>query len=74
MEFLGCPVAGDTIYGHRQSSLPIKRFFLHAAHLSIRLPGEKVPRHFEATLPPELVDVLESLRQGQPSQVDFHPV
>ncbi len=72
MEFLGCPVAGDTIYGRRQSSLPLKRFFLHAARLTIRLPGEKIPHHFEATLPSELVEVLLSLRQGQPSQVDFH--
>jgi 23S rRNA pseudouridine1911/1915/1917 synthase len=66
MEFLGCPVAGDTIYGRRQSSLRLNRFFLHAARLTIRLPGEKEARIFEAHLPPELLKVLEQLRQSQP--------
>ncbi len=71
LEFLGCPVTGDTIYGRRQSSLPLNRFFLHAAKLTVRLPGEKKARHFEAPLPPELAEVLEHLRQGQPPHPDF---
>ena len=70
MAFLGCPVAGDTIYGSRQSSLHLNRFFLHAARLTIRLPGEKEPRVFEANLPPELVKTLEHLRQSQPPDAE----
>ncbi len=66
MEFLGCPIAGDTIYGCRQSSLRLNRFFLHAARLTIRLPGEKEPRVFEAHLPAELLIALGQLRQSQP--------
>lgn len=61
LAFLGCPVVGDTVYGRSRPSLPLKRHFLHAARLAIRLPGEKEPRTFEAPLPVELERILESL-------------
>jgi 23S rRNA pseudouridine1911/1915/1917 synthase len=61
--FLGCPVAGDRVYGHRKVTIPVGRHFLHASRLKIRLPGETEPRFFEAPLPDELVAVLEQLRQ-----------
>ena len=63
MTFLGCPVAGDTVYGHRNASVPLKRQFLHATRLSILLPGEAKRRTFEAPLPDELEEVLERLRE-----------
>jgi 23S rRNA pseudouridine1911/1915/1917 synthase len=63
LAFVGCPVAGDTVYGRQHSTIPIKRHFLHAARLTIRLPGEKEPRTFEAPLPEELKSVLEGLRR-----------
>ncbi len=63
LAFLGCPVAGDTIYGRQHSTIPVKRHFLHAARLTIRLPGEKTPRTFEASLPEELNTVLDGLRR-----------
>jgi 23S rRNA pseudouridine1911/1915/1917 synthase len=59
LAFLGCPVAGDTVYGKRHSSIPIERHFLHATRLRLRLQGETEPRTFEAPLPNELVQVLE---------------
>jgi len=62
LAFIGCPIVGDNVYGHRKSSLPLNRHFLHAARLTIRLPGEDEPRTFESPLPPDLVQVLESLR------------
>lgn len=62
--FLGCPIVGDVIYGHRKSSLEISRHFLHAYRLKIILPGEKQARTFEAQLPGELLLVLERLRKG----------
>jgi 23S rRNA pseudouridine1911/1915/1917 synthase len=37
---------------------------LHAARLTIRLPGEKSPRTFEAPLPEELNTVLKGLRRA----------
>lgn len=61
LAFIGCPVVGDTIYGKRHASLPLDRHFLHAARLTILLPGEKETRTFEAPLPPELNQVLETL-------------
>jgi 23S rRNA pseudouridine1911/1915/1917 synthase len=63
MAFLGCPVAGDTIYGRRHSTIPVKRHFLHAASLTLRLPGEQQARTFQAPLPPELENVLNHLRE-----------
>jgi 23S rRNA pseudouridine1911/1915/1917 synthase len=63
MAFLGCPVAGDTVYGHKHSTIPLNRQFLHAVRIKIRLPGEAEPRRFEAPLPEELVAVLEELRK-----------
>jgi 23S rRNA pseudouridine1911/1915/1917 synthase len=62
LQFLGCPVSGDTVYGRKKATLPLERHFLHAASLTIRLPGEKVPRTFQAALPEELNQVLYSLR------------
>lgn len=62
LQFLGCPVAGDTIYGRRNPTVPLDRHFLHAARLTVLLPGEAEPRTFEAPLPPELDQVLEKLR------------
>jgi 23S rRNA pseudouridine1911/1915/1917 synthase len=60
--FLGCPIVGDEIYGRKKPSIPMDRHFLHARSLKILLPGEKKPRVFEAPLPEELEQVLDSLR------------
>lgn len=62
MAYLGCPIVGDTVYGHRRSSLAINRHFLHAFRLVILLPNEPTQRQFEAPLPSELMNLLESLR------------
>ncbi len=62
LAFLGCPVAGDTVYGRRRATLPLQRHFLHAFRLSILLPGEAAPRTFEAPLPAELQSVLDALQ------------
>jgi 23S rRNA pseudouridine1911/1915/1917 synthase len=60
--FLGCPIVGDKVYGHRKQTIDIDRHFLHAAKLKIILPGKNQPQTFEAPLPAELVDVLDDLR------------
>lgn len=64
LAFIGCPVAGDMIYGHKRSSIPVERHFLHAHRLTINLPGEKAPRTFEASLPGDLEQVLDQLRKN----------
>lgn len=63
LAFLGCPVAGDRVYGLRAVTLPLERHFLHAASLRIRLRGENTLRHFSAPLPAELQQILENLRR-----------
>jgi len=63
LAFLGTPIVGDAVYGHRNPSLPIDRHFLHAARLTIKLPGETTTRTFEAPLPPELSQILKDLRR-----------
>ena len=60
--FLGCPIAGDQVYGRKKSTVEIDRHFLHAYRLKIILPGEKETQLFEAPLPEELVDALNRLR------------
>ncbi len=62
LAFINCPVAGDRIYGHKHSSIDLERHFLHAARLTIRLPGERLPRTFEAPLSEELNRILAFLR------------
>jgi len=61
MAFLGCPITGDRIYGHKKTSLEIERHFLHAARISIILPGEAEPSTFSATLPLDLQKVIDEL-------------
>jgi 23S rRNA pseudouridine1911/1915/1917 synthase len=61
--FLGCPIVGDEIYGHRHATLIIGRQFLHAYRLKIILLGENKPRNFEAPLPEDLSVVLNHLRE-----------
>ena len=63
LAYLNCPVVGDTTYGRQSPSIPIERQFLHAARISIRLPGERVKKTFEAPLPEELEVVLKELNE-----------
>ncbi|HEX6269581.1 MAG TPA: RluA family pseudouridine synthase [Anaerolineales bacterium] len=62
---LGCPIAGDKVYGRKKSSIPIERHFLHAYRLRIALPGAGESRFLEAPLPDDLERVLTSLRAQQ---------
>lgn len=62
LAFLECPVVGDTTYGRNRPSLPLERHFLHAARLSIILPGEEEKHTFDAPLPEELSLILDRLR------------
>lgn len=64
LSYIGVPVVGDTLYGHRKPSLPMDRFFLHANTLSIRLPGDRNTHNFEAPLPEDLNTILSKLRTG----------
>jgi len=55
LAYLGQPVAGDKIYGFKNQTLPqgLKRQFLHASYLRIKLPNGK-EREFKSELPEDL--------------------
>ena len=61
LAYLKCPIVGDTVYGRRTPSLPLGRQFLHAARLTLTLPGSGEARTFEAALPVELQRALQLL-------------
>jgi 23S rRNA pseudouridine1911/1915/1917 synthase len=66
LAFIGCPVVGDTVYGRKRPTIPLKRHFLHASRLTITLPGDTRPTTFIAPLPAELEQALEALeRRGR---------
>jgi len=64
LAFIGCPVAGDSVYGRKKITLPLTRQFLHAFRLKICLPDETQPRIFEAPLPAELQTCLDNLHHS----------
>lgn len=64
LAFLGCPVVGDRIYGRRNKSLELNRFFLHASKLKIRLPDNWEETEFSASLPADLKHILDGLEQA----------
>ncbi|HEY70312.1 MAG TPA: RluA family pseudouridine synthase [Anaerolineae bacterium] len=63
MAFLGCPIAGDKVYGRRKATISIRRHFLHAQRLTLTLPSEREPQAFQAAMPDELAAVLDQLRR-----------
>jgi 23S rRNA pseudouridine1911/1915/1917 synthase len=65
MDFLGCPIVGDTTYGRQKSSLPLMRHFLHASRIRIALAEDSAIHTFEAPLPAELVSLLVDLRASR---------
>jgi 23S rRNA pseudouridine1911/1915/1917 synthase len=62
LAFLGCPVAGDRVYGRRKSQSRFQRQMLHAHALDVCLPGQAEPRHFVAPLPDDFDQALSQLR------------
>jgi 23S rRNA pseudouridine1911/1915/1917 synthase len=64
LAFLGCPVAGDRVYGRRRPVVQATRQMLHAWRLRLVLPGESEPREFEAAVPMDFELVLAALRGG----------
>lgn len=65
LSYLDIPVVGDRTYGRRHPSIEMDRFFLHAKSLTIKLPGERVPRTFQAKLPEDLQKIMEWLRRNE---------
>jgi 23S rRNA pseudouridine955/2504/2580 synthase len=67
---LGAPVAGDDKYGDEAANrslrqLGLKRLFLHACALSFRSHEDGPVVRIDAPLPPDLVALLERLKETQ---------
>ena len=64
LSFLGHPLAGERLYCFKNQQRPkgLKRQFLHASYLKIKLPDGKI-KEFKSELPKELQEVLEGLNQ-----------
>ena len=65
LSYIGVPVVGDTLYGRRNPSIAIDRHFLHAKSITLRLPGDRTARSFEAPLPQDLQTILFDLEQRE---------
>lgn len=63
--YLGHPIAGDKLYGFKNQPLPkgLKRQFLHASYLKIKLPSGEIKELF-SKLPGELQDVIDNLEKN----------
>lgn len=62
LAFLGCPIVGDRVYGHRKQILGAVRQMLHAYQIEIILPGESTPQIFQAPIPEDMNQLLRELR------------
>lgn len=65
MASLGCPVAGDLLYGGQVTDscgIPVFRQLLHASTLSFVHPVNRLPMVFSAPLWPDMELVLDRLR------------
>jgi 23S rRNA pseudouridine1911/1915/1917 synthase len=60
---IGHPVVGDRAYRGARRSMPVPRFFLHAARLGFTHPTSGERLTFESPLPADLAAVLSTLRQ-----------
>jgi 23S rRNA pseudouridine1911/1915/1917 synthase len=58
------PLVGDELYGRQKPIVPIERHFLHAAALTLALPGGET-RTFTAKLPDDLQRVLDRLTAAE---------
>lgn len=66
LAYIGYPIVGDNIYGRRKNKLNLKRYFLHAAELTLKRPSDGQQLTLHAELPLELENILTMLRTNQP--------
>jgi len=64
LAWLGYPLVGDQVYGHRRQPLLPGRHFLHACELCFTHPAVGGELTLAVPLPPELVAVLQRLRSN----------
>ncbi len=64
--YLGHPITGDKMYGFKNQPCleELKRQFLHASHLKIKLPDGEI-KEFKSELPEDLNEVLKKLNSNK---------
>jgi len=63
MAFIGCPVAGDALYGYRKQRVQLKRQFLHASEPAFDHPASGEWMRFESELPVGVRNVSANVRR-----------
>ena len=66
MAYIGHPLLGDTVYGHKSKELGQDSQCLHASALCFRHPRDGRPVMVFAPLPDYFREVLEKLRKMSP--------
>lgn len=62
LAFIGCPIVGDRIYGHRKQSVQAKRQMLHAYQIKISIPGSSEPHEFIAPIADDMLELIHELK------------
>lgn len=63
LSHMGHPVVGDRLYGHKPIPEGLKRQFLHAKSISIKISKNQNKKKFSAVLPPDLQNFLDSFNE-----------
>jgi len=61
LRHIGCPILGDSVYGHIDRKFPDETLMLHSKRLAITLPGETDERVFTSAMPDRFLKVIEKL-------------
>ena len=59
---IGHPIVGDSLYGGSNTSIDLKRPFLHSSSLIFRHPASNENLEFASTIPQELLRTLEGIQ------------
>lgn len=63
MSYIGHPLVGDTVYGHKKPKIKIEGQLLHARLLGFIHPVKEIYMEFQSSLPEHFVKVLDILRK-----------
>jgi len=64
MRYLGHPILGDSVYGHKDKNFPDVKLMLHSKSLEIVLPGKTEADIFSAPVPERFSAVMEKLNKN----------
>ncbi|MDL2228752.1 RluA family pseudouridine synthase [Treponema sp. OttesenSCG-928-L16] len=65
MRFLGHPIIGDKLYGTQDRHFPGAELMLHAARLTIKIPGSEEAQSFRAPVPPRFSGMISALKKDR---------